>query len=262
MKQFSFLTIGLFLGTMALNTSTFAQQEQSSTQALTPAQVEAVKKVVHDYLIASPEVLIEASKSLQEQQKQKMQVDAEKGITKNFKKLISSKTSPVVGNPSGDVVLVVFSDYRCVHCKSMAKVVEGLAEKNKDLMVVVKELPIFGAESELAAKAALASQKQGKFFNFHKELFNSKVRLSEKSIMELAKASKLDEKQLRQDMNDPAVKQELADNIKLAGELKLPGTPAFLIVNKSGSGMAFVPGAVPDPEKVFQELIEKARKSK
>lgn len=268
MKKFSIFTIGMFSSLMLLGGQTFAQEAvvpaKESVQALTPAQTEAVKKVVHDYLIASPEVLIEASKSLQEKQKQRMQEDAEKGVKQNFKKLVDSKTSLVIGNPEGSIVLVEFIDYQCGHCKTMSAVVDELAKKNKDLKVVVKQLPIFGEKSEFASKAALASMKQGKdkFAVFHKALFNSKSRLSEKVVMDIAKSSNLDETKLRQDMNDPAVKQELADNIKLAGELKLPGTPAFLIANKDGSETAFIPGAIPNPEKEFQGLIDKARKTK
>lgn len=267
MKQISFFTTCIFSGVMMLNAQAFGQESvpaKEAVEALTPAQTEAVKKVVHDYLIASPEVLIEASKSLQEKTKQKMQEDAEKGVKENFKKLVDSKTSLVVGNPSGAVVLVEFIDYQCGHCKTMSAAVDELAKKNKDLKVIIKQLPIFGEKSEFAAKAALASMKQGKdkFMNFHKALFNAKGRLSEKVVMELAKSSNLDENKLRQDMNDPSVTQELADNIKLAGALKLPGTPAFLIANKDGSETAFIPGAMPNAEKEFQVLIEKARKVK
>ncbi len=267
-KRFSFFSIGLFSAAIAFQTSALAQNKgvpaKESVSALTPAQIEAVKTVVHEYLVASPEVLIEASKSLQEKQRQKAQEDAEKGVKENFKKLVDSKTSAVIGNPKGNVILVEFMDYQCGHCKTMSTVIGELIKKNKNLKVVIKELPIFGEKSEFAAKAALAAikQSQDKFIAFQKALFNSKLRLSEKVVMDLAKSSHLNINKLRQEMKNPAIKQELDENIKLAGELKLPGTPAFLIANKEGTEVAFIPGAIPNPEKEFQKLIDKASSKK
>jgi protein-disulfide isomerase len=276
-KRFSFFTFFLISGTLVLSGPVPVKAENNKTggaiveslsgggqQAFSPAQVEQIKKVVHDYLVESPEVLIEVSNSLQEKQMQKAKKEAEKGSKSHFKKLVDDPKSPVIGNPAGEVVLVEFLDYQCGHCKTMSAVIDELIKKNKDLKVVIKELPIFGESSEFAAKSALAAIKQGedKFIAFHQALFNSKARLSEKIVLDLAKSSKLDVNKLREDMESSSLKQELADNVKLAQELKLMGTPAFMIANKDGSEISFVPGAMPNPEKGFQELIEKARKAK
>lgn len=264
MKKLPFLAFFLFSGAIAYNSSVFAEPSKEPNQAFTKVQSEEIKKIVRDYLISTPEVLVEASRALQEKQVQKAQVEAEKGIKENFKKIIENTGTPVVGNPHGEVVLVEFVDYQCGHCKTMSLVVDELAKKNKDLKVVIKELPIFGESSNYAAKAVLASFKQGKdkFEKFHQALFHSKARLSNKLVIELAKASGLDVNKLNQDMKDPLIEQELKDNIKLAQELKLAGTPAFVIANKDGSEVAFIPGAMPNPEKEFQKLIDKARKGK
>jgi protein-disulfide isomerase len=119
--------------------------------------------------------------------------------------------------------------------------------------VVFKEWPVLGPESLIAAKASLASQKQGKYKEFHNALMDTKGRLSETAIMSIAEKSGLDVKKLKKDMDAPDVQEELKQNQALAAALQLEGTPAFVI----GSQMA--PGAI--NADTLQAMIDAARKN-
>src|SRR5690606_21617073 len=114
--------------------------------------------------------------------------EASQAIKTHFKELTQDPQSPVLGNPKGNVILVEFLDYQCGHCKSMSPVVSELIKSNKDLRVVIKELPIFGPSSNFAALAAIASTKQGqdKFQAFHKALFEAQTRFNKKFVLNLA----------------------------------------------------------------------------
>jgi protein-disulfide isomerase len=253
-KRVLFLFLSIFV-----YSSIFAQPQTKN--AFSPSQKEEIKKIVHEYLIESPEVLVEASKALQRKQFLQAKKESEEGVKKHFKQLVSGKGDPILGNPKGKIIVVEFMDYQCAHCKTMSEVVGELIKENKDLKVIVKELPVFGRNSELAAKAALAAYKQGqaKFLVFHKALFEAdKKHLTEKSILSLAKSVQINEKQLQRDMNDPKIDRILTENIKLAQTLKLVATPAFVVANKEGTEISFILGAVPEPKKALQKLIDKA----
>ena len=79
--------------------------------------------------------------------------------------------SPVGGNPDGDVTLVEFFDYNCPYCRQMVPVMAQAESADPQLRIVYKEFPILGPNSKLAAKAALATRKQGKYLAFHKALY-------------------------------------------------------------------------------------------
>ena len=67
-----------------------------------------------------------------------------------------------VANPNGKVTVTEFYDYRCPHCINIAPKVVGLIRSRPDVRFVFKEMPIFGATSEHAARAAFAAKAQGK----------------------------------------------------------------------------------------------------
>jgi protein-disulfide isomerase len=228
---------------------------------MSDAQKKDMEKVIHDYLVSNPEVLIEASQALQQKQQQNMQQQAKSAIQENAAQLFDSKLS-TVGNAKGNVTLVEFFDYQCIHCKKMSPVLDGLVKKDSGLRVVYKEFPIFGKSSQLASKAALAAGMQGKYQAMHDALFKIDSRLDEKLIMQAAKTAGLDVNKLKKDMESKEVKDALDANRQLAEKLHLMGTPAIIIAStpdgkfKNGSEASFIPGAA--TEEALQEMIKKA----
>lgn len=240
----------------------FAPMVASAANQFNASQTKDIQQIVHDYIVKNPQVLVEASKALQAQQRKQMVNQAKTAIEQNGKQLFDDKLSPSIGNPKGGVTLVEFFDFQCIHCKQMAPVVSDLVSKDKNLRVIYKQFPIFGKGSEFAAKAALASQKQGKYKAFHKALMASKKRLSSSNVLKIAESVGLNTKQLKKDMQNSAVSDELKANVKLAEKLRLMGTPAFIIANtpdgkfQQGSKSFFVPGAA--SEQSLQDLISQA----
>ena len=224
-----------------------------------PQQEKAMGKIIHDYIVKNPQVLIEASQELQKQQQQTQAQQAEKAIADNSTQIFNSNMSPVVGNPKGDVTLVEFFDYQCIHCKTTSKIIDKLIAKNKNLRVVYKQFPIIGGESsEFAAKAALAANKQGKFIALHEALMNEKGRLSDTKVLEMAKNAGIDVAQLQKDMKDPSLDKELTENMKLATDLGVRGTPYFVIGSgKDNKKVFFVPGAA--TQSKLQKMITNAQ---
>jgi protein-disulfide isomerase len=97
------------------------------------------------------------------------------------------------------------------------------------LKLVLKEWPILGPGSEFAAKAALASQRQGKYEAFHKGLMGSTSAINESSTLTVAVQVGLNVERLKQDMQDSAISAAIERNRALANDLRIAGTPTFVV---------------------------------
>ncbi len=255
MKFTSLLTIGALTTVLASPLAMAAN--------MSPEQQKDVEKVVHDYLVNNPEVLVEASQALQQKQQQNLQEQAKSAISENAAALFSGKYA-IAGNPKGNVTLVEFFDYQCIHCKKMMPIIDALVKNDKNLRVIYKEFPIFGKGSEMASQVALAAAMQGKYQQMHDALLKLEPRLDDKLVMDTAKSIGLDMTKLQKDMASKVVTDELDANRQLAEKIHLMGTPAFIIAAtpagqfKANSVPAFIPGAA--SQEALQDLIKKAGK--
>jgi protein-disulfide isomerase len=213
----------------------------------------ALGKSLRDYLLANPEVLVEAMQELERKQDGQRDAVAQKGVQENQAELFRDADSPVGGNPNGDVVVVDFNDYQCPYCKRTHGAMKSVVGADGKVKIIYKDLPILGDASKIAALAALASVKQGKHTELHNALMEFTGRLDRDKILEIASSVGLDRAQLEKDMEDPKLRQIIERNLALASALGIRGTPAFVI------GKQFVPGAV--DAGALKELIADARKS-
>src|SRR5215475_11970915 len=88
---------------------------------LSPEQKSAFEKVIHDYLIAHPEVVKEAIEALQAKEDADKVAAQNQSVTENQSALYNDPATPVAGNPVGDVTVVEFFDYHCPYCKAVAE---------------------------------------------------------------------------------------------------------------------------------------------
>ncbi len=258
MKFTNLLTAGALATSLV---SPMAMAVDTGTTPMTDAQKKEIEKVVHDYLLSNPEVLLEASQALQAKQQQNMQQQAQSAISENADQLFQGKLT-TVGNPKGSVTIVEFFDYQCIHCKKMSPTIDSLIKKDSDLRVIYKEFPIFGKSSEMASRAALAAGMQGKYQPMHQALLKIEKRLDDQLVMDTAKSLGLNVDKLKKDMDSKEVSDILDANRQLAEKLHLMGTPAFIVAStpdgkfKAGTEPSFIPGAA--SEESLQELIKKA----
>lgn len=225
----------------------------AETATFTPEQKQEIEKIIYEYLINNPEVLVESSQGLQKEEEARQQQQAQVAIKKNAQKLFQDPASPMAGNPNGNVTLVEFFDYQCSHCKEMNLVIQNLVKQNKNLRLVFKELPIFGGQSQFTAKASSASLRQGKYYAFHDALLSVDKPLTNKIVFQTAEKVDLNVDQLKKDMEDHSIQEQLKDNFQLAQALQLVGTPTFVVGNKSLDQFHFIPGAT--SQKNMQNAI-------
>jgi protein-disulfide isomerase len=209
-------------------------------------------KSIRAYLMANPEVLVDAMAELEKKQDSQRDTVAQKAIQQNQAELLRDPETPSTGNEQGDVTIVEFSDYQCPYCKKAHTAVKSVLAADGKVKLVYKDLPILGEASKVAAAAALASVRQGKHDAFHDALMANTARLDSDLIFKIAASVGLDVARLQKDMDDPKIKDTIDRNMALAQELGVRGTPAFVI------GKQFVPGAV--DADALKAMISDARK--
>jgi protein-disulfide isomerase len=197
----------------------------------------AIEKIVHDYLLKHPEMLVEMSNALDAKnaaETQKNQQDALAKLSKGT--LLDPKVSYVSGPADAKVTLVEFFDYRCVHCKNSLPAMQKVVANNQTRVVFI-EHPILTPDSLVAARAAVAARRQkDKYVPFHFALMQTNGDLPIERILQIAKDAGLNIDKLKKDMDDPAVAESVNASGALAERLHVDGTPTFIIGNKVVSG--------------------------
>lgn len=214
---------------------------------------EATEKIVREYLMEHPEVIIDAIRVYQQREEAK-QAAANKDLLANLKTGIGRDDSiPHTGNKDGDVVIIEFFDYNCGFCKRVLPTIQTLLKEDTNIRYVFLELPILAPTSETAARAALATWKIApeKYMDLHTAIMTSKGGLSDDKIMMLVEKTGLDKAVIEQEMKSDAISMALESNHLLARALGVNGTPGFVIGDK------LVPGAISLEE--MNELVNKAR---
>jgi protein-disulfide isomerase len=150
-------------------------------------------------------------------------------ITAHADEIYRSPSSPVLGNPDGDVTVVAFLDYNCPYCRQGAPALQKLIESDGKVRLVVKELPVLGAGSEAAARLALASVPQGKYAALHNALMSGRGVATKERTLDTAEDLGIDSHKLEQDAEAPAIQDKIAANKALAASLGVRGVPFYLV---------------------------------
>lgn len=152
----------------------------------------------------------------------------------------------------------MYSDYQCPYCAAWSQdTLPTMMDyvDDGDLRIEMRDLAIFGEESERAARAAFAAGKQDAYWDYHHALFDggehrSKAQLSDDALIGLAKDLGLDQQQFRQEMNSVEAHGQF-DSVAAEGQsIGLSSTPAFVIGGKPLLGA--------QPTKQFVDAVDDA----
>lgn len=225
---------------------------QNAAADAPPKTTPEIEKIVHEYLLKHPEVIIEAVNKYQENQRNDEKKKAELSILSHKGQLVSDPASPVGGADAKDAVTVVeFFDYRCGYCKKMAPAIAKYVNGSK-IHLVYKEFPILGPDSAIASKAALAARKQGDYVKFHQGLMALQGTITMAQIEKVATADNLDFAKLKADMESPEIQAQISLNQGLASAIGVNATPSFVIGNELITGMM--------DDQEFQAAIAKVKR--
>ena len=227
--QKSLTALSILIGVLLFSSGYGPASADGKQTAASPDKT-AVEKIVHDYLLKHPEIVIEAIEAYKANAKEREAAEVRREIAARRDEIYNDPESAVGGNSEGDVTLVEFFDYRCGVCKQTHPIVEELVKRDGKIRVVYKEWPILGPESVFASRAAIASRLQNarKYVAFHNALMKTR-RVTRDSVLAIAAQVGLDAKRLERDMASSDTDSVIKRNYALAEALKLNGTPSFII---------------------------------
>lgn len=211
---------------------------------------EDIEKIVREYLLSNPELMLEVQTALEIKLEKEQAEKIKTAITENAKDIYRHPDAPVGGNPDGDITVVEFFDYNCGYCKRGFADVAKLIENDPKVRVVLKEYPILSADSEKAAKVALAAKLQGKYWQVHQALLTSRGRATEKSALAAAEKAGVDMTKLKVDLESDAINNEIQRVKDLAKNMGINGTPHFLVGDQSIGGA---------PQDLYEQLSAHVR---
>jgi protein-disulfide isomerase len=163
---------------------------------------------------------------------------------------------PAAGNVDGDISIVEWFDYNCPYCRKIDPELRQVIQDDGKVRLVLKDWPILGPVSKVAARMALAAKYQDKFMPAHEAMIGVSSKLTEPRINELLAAAGIDMDRLKRDLetNAKAIDTILARNNDQALAFGFKGTPSFIV------GKFRVPGVLTMAE--FELVIADARKAK
>ena len=158
---------------------------------------------------------------------------------------VERKCVPFEGKAKGaagaPITIVEFSDFQCPFCTRVLPTLDKLQKDypNK-IRVFFKHNPLpFHSDATPAAQAAVAAELQGKFWPMHDKLFGNQQNLKRADLEKYAQEIGLDVEKFKKDIDSPAVKKRVDDDLELGKKLGVQGTPNFFIDGRP------IRGAVP-----------------
>ena len=217
----------------------------SSVQAdLTSVDKAKLDEMIRIYIEENPGVIRDSLQRLAEREEREQKLAA-------LAFLEMTEGDPVLGNPDGSLVIYEFSDYNCGYCKRVFGPIQEVLAEDDDIRVVIKEFPILSQSSLAAAQAAIATQKQGVFPQYHVTMMTNPGAISMDTILAAARDAGADVNRLQRDMRSDETAAVINRTRMSAEQLQISGTPGLVI------GSTIIPGAISSEE--LRRLIAEER---
>jgi protein-disulfide isomerase len=187
---------------------------------------------------------VEAIKAGKSESEALAAIDASKWAHLQEPKLLSDPVkipvagAPVIGPASAPITLVEFSDFQCPYCSAA---VEQLKEVLKmyptQVKLIFKQFPLeIHPQADLAAAAAVAAHKQGKFWAMHDAMFAHPESLSRKGILSLAQQNGLEMSKFEDDIDSTVVRETVVRDVQDGNQAGVEGTPTVFINGQHYNG--------------------------
>ena len=175
-----------------------------------------------------------------------------------------------LGRVDAPIVVAEWGDFQCPFCRLFATNTEPalLARYVATGKVRLEwhDYAYLGPESVLAARAARAAGRQGKFWPLHDVLYREQPRensgaVTEASLTAQAQRLGLDMTRFRADFADPAVARAVADDQAAGSRIGVTGVPSFVIARDGAQAGGPATGDLifgAQPTTTFEQAIDAA----
>lgn len=160
---------------------------------------------------------------------------------------IPTAGAPVRGPEDAALTLVEFSDFQCPYCLlAVGKLNAVLEAYPGKIKLIFKQFPLdMHSQAALAAAAAIAAHRQGKFWPMHDALFAHRRELSRPVILTLARIAGLDIERFQADLDSAETRNTVARDIEDGDRAGVEGTPSIFINGRKYNGSLDLPAIRP-----------------
>lgn len=200
--------------------------------SMSPQERDAFGAEVRSYLMENPQVLEEVNQALETRRAEAQAETDAQMVADNFELLYGDPLSPTVGAEGASFTIVKFNDYNCGHCRETAPDLARFLEENPGARLIIKEYPVLGPESVIAASFAVTIWDLGgpDAYELVKErLFERAQGPRDAAYYRLLSTEAgIDPDLMTDRMGSEEVRQHLQRNMYLAGEMEIRGTPGLV----------------------------------
>ncbi|MDJ0615076.1 MAG: DsbA family protein [Rhizobiaceae bacterium] len=203
----------------------------NSQEVMNRAEVE---KIVREYLLTNPQIMLEVQEALQRQQQEQLSQQQTDVIAQNQDALFSSEGQLVFGDEDAKLTVVEFFDYNCSFCQRALADMQQIVEADQNVRFVLKEFPVLGEASVEASRVSLAFTKlmPEKAGQFHIDLLAMPGLKDGDRARELAVDMGVDLASLNAEMEKSHIIESISETYGLAEGLGITGTPSYVVGSK------------------------------
>lgn len=151
---------------------------------------------------------------------------------------VASDPARVRGNAKAPVTIVEFSDYQCPYCRQVEGTLKDVLAKYGDKVTLsYRDFPLTSIHPQamIAAQASRCALEQGKFWEYHDQLFTS-AKLEKGDLIGYARNLKLDDKQFESCLSSEKYKTDIEKDEQEGRKAGINGTPGFFVNGIALSG--------------------------
>lgn len=211
---------------------------------------------VRAYLLENPEIIIEAMEILKGREAEAETQNDVLLVQNNATELFDTATDWVGGNKDGDITIVEFFDYQCSYCRKAHAEVAELITSDGNIRIILKEYPILGENSDLAARFAISVRQLAgdeSYKTAHDALMTLRGDISAAALSRIATDLGLDPEAVNTKMLSDEVSAVIAANRALGDAMQVDGTPTFIVDQTMLRGYAPLDG--------LRQIVADERKS-
>lgn len=199
-----------------------------------PIDKSEVGKIIREYLLENPELILEVQQALEEKQQQELAVSQLEIIASQKEEIFSAPYQIEIGNPNAEITIVEFFDYNCGFCQRALTDMEILLQSNDNLKFILKEFPVLGEGSIEATRVSMAFSKllPEKHAEFHTELLSLPGSKDGNRAIQLAVQMGALQTEIMAEMENPDIIETIQNTYNLANGLGITGTPSYIVGNE------------------------------
>ena len=144
---------------------------------------------------------------------------------------------PYLGNKNAPVTIVEFSDFQCPYCsrfrtQTFDQIKEQYIDTGK-VRFVYRDFPLTSIHpmAQKSAEASECADEQGKFWEYHDNIFENQASLSIDNLKKWAKDLSLNENKFNSCLDSGKYADEVKKDMNNGASVGVRGTPYFMVGN-------------------------------